>query len=100
MSDNQNSTRDISKALSTFCLLSGEYAKRLKENELLPEDYGQRLLDALSQTIREARQEVGHEHVSQYVAWLERIHAQFERSLKGTAGRLGNDLPEAWEPDY
>ena len=98
MSDNQNSTRDISKALSTFCLLSGEYAKRLKENELQPEDYGQRLLDALSQTIREARQEAGHEHVSQYVAWLERIQAQFLRSFEGEPSAHQDDLPEAWAP--
>ena len=96
----ENPTRDIRRAINTFCVLSGQLAILLQEKKLQPEDYGQRLLDALSQTIREARQEVGGEEVSQYAAWLERIHAQFERSLKGAAGRLGNVLPEAWEPDH
>ncbi len=98
MSDNQTPTNDISKALSTFCMLSGEYAKLLKENELRPEDYGKKLANALSQTIREARQKAGHEHVSQYVAWLERIQAQFLRSFEGAPSAHQDGLPEAWEP--
>ena len=96
----ENTTRDVLRAINTFCVLSGQFAILLQEKKLRPEDYGQRLLDALSQTIREARQEAGGEAVSQYAAWLEKIHAQFERSLKGTAGRPGDVIPEAWEPEY
>ncbi len=99
MGNETNDIRDLKRAANTFCVLAGQVAILLQEKKLQPEDYGQRLPDALSQTIRGARQEAGGEVVSQYAAWLEKIHAQFERSLKGTAGRPGDVLPEAWMPD-
>ena len=100
MSEEMDPTRNLRRAVNTFCVLSGQLAILLQEKKLQPEDYGQRLLDALSQTIREARREEGGEHVSQYAEWLARIHAQFERFLKEKTGQLGDDLPEAWGPDF
>ena len=98
MSEQKDQTENLRRAVNTFCVLSGQLAILLQEKKLQPEDYGPRLLDALSQTIREARQEEGGEHVSQYAEWLARIHAQFERFLKGKTGQPGGDLPQAWEP--
>lgn len=98
MSDNQDPTRNIRRAVSTFCVLSGRAAKLLVEKELPPEDYGQQLLDDLEQTIQEARREDA-QNVSEYAEFLARMQSQFRRYLKGKTGLLGDDLPESWEPD-
>ena len=98
MSDNQDPTRNIRRAVSTFCVLSGRAAKLLVEKELPPENYGQRLLDDLEQTIREARLEDA-QNVSEYAEFLACMQSQFRRYLKGKTGPLGGNLPHAWEPD-
>lgn len=81
----QKTAKELERALATFCELCGASAKILQEKELLPEGYGQRVLDDLSRTIREARQEEGGEHVSEYVQWLERAQTHFRRCLTGSA---------------
>ena len=98
MSDGQDDTMNLRKAISTFCVLSGRLAKLLQERELLPEDYGKQLLNDLEQTIREARREDA-ENVSEYAECLAQIQSQFRRYLNGKAGPLESDLPQAWEPD-